>query len=240
MNEAWAVVAAALGSATLTIAGTFWLEQWRLGRAAKAADSDRLREACVQMGGHALSFALRAHALYLAAVVRSGIGEGLDIVLYHRKPIDPMELADWLAVDLKPMLEAQSLIEVTAGEELVRAASDLVLVAMGVLEKTSSATSSSAGPDASVWHRIASRLQALVPLHRDPEVEKAIQQAVRELGRELRKFARVTRERLGVNDPDVVIRVFPELFAEAAPIGQEPREPEQEGGTVQPADAQVS
>ena len=240
MNEAWAVVAAALGSATLTIAGTFWLEQWRLGRAAKAADSDRLREACVQMGGHALSFALRVHALYLTAVVRSGIGEGLDIVLYYRKPIDPMELADWPAVDLKPMLEAQSLIEITAGEELVRAASTLVLAAMGVLEKTSSATSSSAGPDASVWHRIVSRLQALVPLHRDPEVEKAIQQAVRELGRELRKFARVTRERLGVNDPDVVIRAFPELFAQAAPIGQEPGKPEPEGGVVQPADSQVS
>ena len=62
---------------------------------------------------------------------------------------------------------------------------------------------------------------------------------MRELGRELRKFARVTREHLGVNDPDVVIRAFPELFAEVAPIGQEPRKPEQEGGAVQPADAQV-
>ncbi len=62
--------------------------------------------------------------------------------------------------------------------------------------------------------RIVSRFQALVPLRRDPEVEKAIQETVRELGRELRKFTRVTRERLGVNDPDVVIRAFPELFAE--------------------------
>ena len=151
MNEAWAVVAAALGSATLTIAGTFWLEQWRLGRAGKAAHNDRLREACVQMGAHAhaLSFALRAHTLYLTAILRSGIGEGLDIVLHHRKPVDPMELADWLAVDLKPMLEAQCLIEAAAGEELVRAAADLVLAAMAVLEKASSATSGSAGPDGS-------------------------------------------------------------------------------------------
>jgi hypothetical protein len=224
MNDAWAVVAAALGSAALTIAGTFWLEQWRLRRAAKSADTDRLREACVQMGGHALSFALRAHALYLTAVVRSGIGEGLDVVLYHRKPLDPMELADWLAVDLKPMLEAQSLIEITAGEELVRAASGLVLAVMGVLEKASSVTSGSPGPGASLWARLAARFQALVPLRRDPEVEKAIQQAVRELGRELRKFARVTRERLGVNDPDVVIRAFPELFAEAAVTDPEAHE----------------
>ncbi len=90
------------------------------------------------MGAHALSFALRAHTLYLTAILRSGIGEGMDIVLHHRKPVDPMELADWLAVDLKPMLEAQSLIEATAGEELVRAAADLVLAAMAVLEKASS------------------------------------------------------------------------------------------------------
>ncbi|MHB8289438.1 MAG: hypothetical protein ACYDEY_09415 [Acidimicrobiales bacterium] len=214
MNEAWAVVAAALGSAFLTIAGTFWLEQWRLGRAGKAAHNDRLREACVQMGAHALSLVLRAQALYLTAIFRSGIGEGLDIVLHHRKPIDPMELADWLAVDLKPMLEAQSLIELTAGEELVRAAAGLVLAAMAVLERAGRATSSPAGPDASVWHRFVSRFKALVPLHRDPEVEKAIQETVRELGRQLRKFTRVTRERLGVNDPDAVIRAFPELFAD--------------------------
>lgn len=219
MNDAWAVVAAALGSAALTIAGTFWLEQWRLGRAAKAADTDRLREACIQMGAHALSFALRAQYLYLTAILRSGIREGLDIVFYHRKPIDPMELADWLAVDFKPMLEAKSLIEVTAGEGLVRAAADLVLAALAVMEKSSSVTSGSPGPGASIWARLVVRFQALIPLRRDPEVEKAIQQAVRELGRELCKFTRVTRERLGVNDPEVVIRAFPELFADASSSG---------------------
>jgi hypothetical protein len=240
MNDAWAVVVVALGSAVLTIVGTFWLEQWRLRRAAKAADTDRLREACVQMGGHALSFALRAHALYLTAVVRSGIGEGLDMVLYHRKPLDPVELVDWLAVDLKPMLEAQSLIEITAGEELVRAASELVLGVMGILEKASSVTSSSPAPGASIWTGLAARFQALVPLRRDPEVEKAIQQAVRELGRELRKFARVTRARLGVNDPDVVTRAFPELFAGAAATDPEAYETGQVAEAAQPGQAHAS
>jgi len=215
MNDAWAVVAAALGSAVLTIAGTFWLEQWRLRRAAKAADVDRLREACVLMSSHTLLFALRAQVLCATAVLRSGIGEALDIVLYHRKPSDPMEIAAWLAVDLEPILKAQSLIEVTAGEELVRAAGDLVCAARAVLEKALSATSRSAGPDASVWHRIVSRFEDLVPLHLDPEIENAIQERVRELGRELLNFTRVTRGSLGVNDPDVVIRAFPGLFADA-------------------------
>lgn len=214
MNEAWAVVAAALGSAALTILGAFGLERWRLRRADRGTSNDRLREACVQMGSHALAFALRAQALYLTTVFRSGIGEGLDIALYHRKPMDPMELADWLSVDLKPMLEAQSLIEIIGDGDLVRAAADLVLSAMAILEKASGITAASAErPGEQARQRLARRLRGLIPLRRDPEVEKAIQQAVRGLGQQLRRFARVTRERLGVNDPDVVIRAFPELFA---------------------------
>lgn len=214
MNEAWAVVVAALGASALTIIGTFWLERWRLVRTDKEAQKDRLREACVQMGSHALALALRANALYLTAILRSGIGEGLDIVLYHRKPLDPMDLADWLSADLEPMLEAQSIIEVTGDEGLVRAAADLIVAAMAVLEKASSATPG-IQPGATVWRRIVHRFRALTPLRRDPEVEKTIQRAVRDLGQQLRRFARSTRARLGVNDPDVVIRAFPELFATA-------------------------
>ncbi len=216
MNGAWAVVAAALGSAALTLLGAFWLEQWRLGRAARAADTDRLREACAQMEGHAFSFTHRALHLYL----------------HHRKPLDPMELADWLAVDLTPMFEAQGVIEITADEDLVRAASGLIVAAMGLSGKASSVTSGSPGPGASIWARSAARFRALVPLRWDPEVEEAIHQAVRTLGRELRGFARVTREHLGVNDPDAVIRAFPELFAEAAATDPEVDE-EQVADTAQ-------
>lgn len=239
MTDAWAVVAAALGASALTIIGTFWLERWRLARAEREAQKDRLREACVQMGSHALAFAVRAHALYLTAIVRSGIGEGLDVVLYHRKPLEPMDLADWLAVDLKPILESQSLIEVTGDEELVRAAADLVVAVMTVLEKASNATPS-AQIDATPWHRIVHRFRALIPLRRDPEVEKAIQRAVRELGRELRRFARATRARLGVNDPDVVIRAFPELFAEVDGSARESQGSEHGVVPVQSGETQAS
>lgn len=225
MSDAWAVVAAALGSASLTIAGTFGLDTLRGRRARREAHNDRLRNACVQMGSHALAFALRAQTLYLTAVFRSGIGEGLDVVLYHRKPLDPMDLAEWLSADLRPMLEAQSLIEVAADEELVRSAADLVLAAMTVLEKASNVVPDAAGPVRSPRQRLARRLRALVPLRRDPEVEKATQQAVRGLGQQLRQFARLTRDRLGVNDPDVVIRAFPELFAEADRVDGEPPQP---------------
>lgn len=223
MSNTWAVVAAALGSASLTIIGTFGLDAWRARRAGKEAHKDRLRSACVQLGSHALGFALRAHALYLTSVFRSGIGEGLDVVLYHRKPVDPMELSDWLSTDLRPMLAAQSVIEVVADEELVRSAADLVLSAMAVLEKASSLAAHADSQSPLLRQRIRWRLRTLVPLRRNPEVEMAIQQAVRALGRQLKQLARLTRERLGVNDPDVVIRAFPELFGDEHPENQKPQ-----------------
>ena len=205
MTSTWAVVVAALGSASLTILGTFGLDAWRARRASKEAHKDRLRSACVQLGSHALAFVLRAQALYLTSIFRSGFSEGLDVALYHRKPVDPMELSEWLSADLRPMLAAQSLIEVVADEELVRSAADLVLTAMTVLEKASSIVQPADESSATLPRRVRRRLRALIPLRRDPEVEKAIHEAVRRLGRQLRHFSRLTRDRLGVNDPDVVM-----------------------------------
>lgn len=217
MNEAWAVVAAALGSAVLTISGTFWLERYRLGRGAKAAEDDRLRAACVLMATHALLFALRADILYRTAMIRSGIREGPDIALYRRKPIDPMGVSDWLRVDLEPMIEAQSLIQMMAGEDLIHAASDLVNRAAEILGKASRTTSSPPGRDSPGWWMIADRLKVLAPLSRNLEAEREIQQAIRELGQKLREFSVLTRQRLGVNDPDAVIRAFPQLYPDASP-----------------------
>lgn len=218
MNEAWAVLAAALGSSFLTILGTFWLERWRIARAARAATRDGLRQACVQLGSHAQGFALRAHTIYITAVFRSGIGEALDVTLYHRKPIEPMELADWLSVDLKPMLEAQSEIEVIGDVELVQVASDVVLSAMEVLGKATDMVAKSSGSgeqsQRGLGRWLRSRLGSLVPLRRDPQLEEMMRQAVRTLGQQVRRFAQVTREHIGVNDPEAVTRAFPELFSD--------------------------
>lgn len=214
MTDAWPVVAAALGSSSLTIVGTFWLERWRSQHALREAQHDRLRAACVQMGSHALAYALRANMLYVTIIDRSGIGEGLDIALYHRKPLDAMDLWEWLSVDLIPMLEAQILIEVTANEDVVRAASDLILASTEVLEKATSISPRAGLQGPSKQFRVGGWLRGLVSLRRNPDVEKEIEQAVRQLARQLRRFTRVTREHLGVNDPDVVIRAFPGLFRE--------------------------
>jgi len=168
------------------------------------------------MGSHALALALRAQALYFTVVMRSGIGEGLAVALYHRKPIDPMELAEWLSVDLKPMLEAQRVIEVTGDGELMRAAADLVLAGMALLGKATDVMAPCRDwPRGQPGQRPDRWLGGLIPLRRNPVIEDAIQQAARHLGKQLRIFTRVTRERIGVSEPEAVIHAFPELFAES-------------------------
>ncbi len=216
MNEAWAVVTAALGASLLTTVGTYWIEHWRAARAERRTEQDRLRQACGQLDAGASAFVLRCTALYQTTILRSGITEGLDIALHHRKPTDPMELADWLGKDLGPMLAAQSVIKLSGNEELMRSAADVVLAAMEVLGKASEvAGRRELDPSERGGGTVGRWLRGLVPLHSDPAVEAAIQEATRLLGRQMCRFARVTREHLGVNDPEAVIRAFPGHFADA-------------------------
>lgn len=216
MSAAWAVVAAALGASFLTILGTFWLERWRMARAARADNNERLREACVRLNGHAQGFIMRCHGLYLTSIMRSGIGENIDVTLHYRKPADPMVFTEWLLQDLHPMWQAQSVIEMSGDRALIRAGADVIVAAGNVLARASAITDSRiAPPGARIRERLRIRLRSLVPLRRSSEVERTMIEAIRDLARKLRQFARLTRERLGVDDPNAVIAAFPQLFAES-------------------------
>lgn len=218
MADAWAVAAAALGASALTIVGSFWLERWRGRQAARTSRHEQLRAACGQLNSHAISLALRSNALYLTTVLRSGIGEGFDVVLYHRKPVDPLELTGWLLPDWEAIAQAQMTIELFGDEDLIRSAADVVLRAMAVLEASTNAFQRADDPARPRWRRAVRHVYSnLVPLRRSDAVERAIQERIREMGRSLRQFASLTRKRLGVNDPDAVIRAFPELFADEQP-----------------------
>jgi hypothetical protein len=165
---------------------------------------------------HAISLALRSNALYLTTVLRSGIGEGLDVVLYHRKPIDPLELSSWLLPDWEGITQAQMTIELFADEDVIRSAAEVVLRAMAVMDASTAAFKRPADSAQPRWRRAVHHMYGnLVPLKRSEDAEQSMQEKVREMARELRQFASLTRKRLGVNDPDAVIRAFPELFAEA-------------------------
>jgi hypothetical protein len=52
------------------------------------------------------TFSLRASALGDAMRLRSGLGEGLSIALWHSRPLDPLELYDWMDKDYRPRADA--------------------------------------------------------------------------------------------------------------------------------------
>lgn len=85
------------------------------------------------MAAASMAFLVRAGSLRSAMHVRSGIGEGLDIVIRLRKPVDPMELHDWLAKDFTPLNDAYARIQVSGTADAVEAASALIDACADVL-----------------------------------------------------------------------------------------------------------
>ena len=51
---------------------------------------------------------LTAHALRAAVEFRSGLKEGVDVAMHHRKPLDPLELDAHLRRDTEPIYQAWS------------------------------------------------------------------------------------------------------------------------------------
>lgn len=140
------------------------------------------------------------------------------MLLYHRKPVDPMELKDRLLIEQKPIFEAQAVIEVLGGQELIRGATLVILAANDVLSKVTKAKDmlDKEASNASPIQR-ATKFFATAQTRLPPEMETALQEGVKLLGREVRRFARLTRQHLGVNDPEAVARAYPELFGEPGP-----------------------
>jgi hypothetical protein len=58
--------------------------------------------------------------------VRSGLKEGIDVATRLRRPVDPMELHDWLAQDFVPMNQAWSTIQMIGSAEGLRVATNLL------------------------------------------------------------------------------------------------------------------
>lgn len=209
-----AVVVAALGASALTSLGTLGIDALRARRSAKQDRLGALVLACDQVISSALKLALRSESLRKTMFVRSGLTEGIDIALHHRKPIDPMELGDWLMIDLGPMLDAQSRIWVYGNRDLIQGAAAVIEAAREVLAKSTSIASLTALNEAAAsGHRFTAALGRLKSLPRDEESEGERQRAVTELGRTCRKFGGIMRTELKTADSEGIIRSFPEPTA---------------------------
>jgi len=91
-NTDWAVVAASVSASVFSIGGAFWLDAKRAKRQARIVKQDELKIACARIISGSMKVAHKAGGLRLAMVVRSGLGEGLNVLLRLRSPVDPLEL----------------------------------------------------------------------------------------------------------------------------------------------------
>jgi hypothetical protein len=127
MTPAELALTAALGASALTGAaslGVMWLQEWRRSQ---ASDRDALYSAVLQLLTRSIAVALRADAMRNAIRFRSGLMEGVDIVLLRlHKPVDALELYDWQAPDLVPLNAALNEVWTRWDQEGIRLANDLV------------------------------------------------------------------------------------------------------------------
>lgn len=210
MTSAEIAVTAALGASLLTALGSLgvvWFQSW-LGRRAtrRAALHASVRELLTR----SLAVAMRAQTMGETMKVRSGLIEGVDIVSHNRKPVDPMQLHDWLAADTAPLSAALDEIWLRWDQEGVRLANDVVSKCMDLVgASTATQPARSFSERARKW---------AAGERWTPEMLDAQQQALKDLAHARKRFADYARARLGMN------AVY--LFAQAqAPVGETPALP---------------
>lgn len=204
MTSVELAIASALGASLLTgfaSLGVIWLQQ-RL----QSRDSDRaaLAASAQELLSRSLAVAMRARAMGDTMKFRSGLKEGFDVAMRHRKPIDVLELHDWMARDLAPMNAALSEIWTRDNQEGVRLANDVVNKCGALL-------------DAATARQPAENLGRLrrwaVGERWTPEMTKAYDDAMRDLARARKRYADHVRARFGLN----VVELFASVEADDKP-----------------------
>lgn len=195
----------ALGASALTAfasLGVMWIQEWRRGR---ASDADALHAAAIELLTRSLAVALRAHAMGETMRLRSGLKEAVDIAMRHRRLLDPLELHDWMAQEIKPLNAALTELWARADQEGVRLANDVVGTCLDLL-----GASVAVSPARSGWERIS---KWAVGERWTSEIREEHERAMRDLAAARKLFAEYVRRSLGRRPVDV--------FAQVQPAGDE-------------------
>lgn len=198
-NGQLAVIIAALGASFLTVCGSLgvvWLQESRRG---KAADKDALSATVGQILSRSQEVAMRAQTMGQTMKVRSGLIEGLDIAMHHRKPVDPLELHDWMAQDLAPLSAALSQIWTRWDQEGVRLANDVVGKCMDLLGASTANQPARTGMDRVRRWAVGERWTAEMLADND--------RAVKDLALSRKRFAEYARGHLGSGPADLFAQV---------------------------------
>jgi hypothetical protein len=207
MTETWAVVAAALGSSGLTGFSALGLDWWKGRRATHSERQSSLRSACERLISSAMMLTYRAGMIQQQAVIRSGLGDSIDVLLHQRKPLDFLELSEQMFPQWEEIMAAQATIWSFGDQEVIHGANRVIGRAGDVVGLSTLPPEPSS--DESLAAKAKARVQSLRPIKLDAEVSGKRDDALRLLGDECRAFAEIVRDRLGVPDPQAIIRAFP-------------------------------
>ena len=200
MTSAWAVVIAALGASLLTSLGSYWVVRVQERRRSRASELDALYRAIGELLTRSMAIGLRAEAMRNAIRFRSGLMEGVDVVLLRlRKPVDALEIYDWQAPDLVPLNAALNEVWTRWDQEGIRLANDLVNKCMHLL-------------DASVALAPANTLRqqlrkAVIGERWTPELQQAHQRAVQDMLQARTRLAEYARVTLKLDAADLAAQV---------------------------------
>jgi len=151
---------------------------------------------------------MRARAIGELMKQRSGLKEGLDVTMRHRRPVDLLELHDWMDKDLAPMNVALSEIWTRWDQEGVRLANDVVLKCMDLLGAATTRTQGGSG-----WERV--RIWAAGERW-TPELIAANDAALQDLARSRKRFAECAHYMLGQGPADLFAQVESTAAGEVA------------------------
>lgn len=122
-----------------------------------------------QLTSRSLTFAARAQALRDVMQLRSGLKEGLDVAVGRRRPVDLLELHDWISKDFAPVNDAWSKIQMIAPRKpLARPAncSTPVPTLLALLLRRAMRTADWQSPSKGSPGQLSSRKRFTLPLNR--------------------------------------------------------------------------
>jgi hypothetical protein len=218
LTSAGLTVIAALGASVLTAGASLGVVALRERLRRKTADRDILIAGVTEMLSRSMAISFRAHAMGDAMKTRSGLGEGVDVLMHQRKPLDPLEIHDWIAQDMAPLTTAWSVIWARGDQELIRLANQLLDSCAGLM------AASTARMPADTH---GARFRRNVAGERwTPEMRAEVDQKMKELAHNREQLAQYARTMLG--------KVKAELFGHHSESSEVVAAPDQRDDSHQP------
>jgi len=193
----WLFVAGQIAAAPLVAVAAFIgvvYQQRRIDRREATAAQSRTS---VDLLTQSLLFAQLAHALLLTAQVRTGLSEGRDVLLRRRRPVDPMELHDWLQQGTRPLFDAWSATWVSSSPAMVTRGNAVIDACTGVLDAVSE-RAPARGP--------ARLREAIVGRGVDKDQAERLRAAIHALAVARRDYAALVRKETGKDTAELFFR----------------------------------